>query len=176
MNVPLTLFLTLMTMSSVVHAQIVDLSSVMTPVKHQGERGTCNVFAATALMEYLIKREIGKEMDLSEAYAYWLGKTKAAESEYVRNLYAKGDGLAGYLAVQAFRHGAILEEDWPYTAQNWQQSGDRRCQQDVHGEWPLECFTGRPPRDPAHLGYRMETVFVAREKIVPECIQFEATA
>lgn len=165
MKLRLFITLILLIVSAVLPAQDIDLRSLMSPVKHQGERGTCSVFAATALMEFLLKRDIGKEIDLSESYAYWLGKTVAGESDYVRRLYAQGDGLAGYLAVQAFRHGAILEEDWPYTAQNWQQSGDKRCQKDSHGEWVLECFTGRPPHDPALIGYRVEPIFVAREKI-----------
>ncbi|MBI2522080.1 MAG: C1 family peptidase [Bdellovibrio sp.] len=174
MKIRCWVFSVIITLPILTQAQSIDLRSLMTPVKHQGERGTCNVFAATAMMEYLIKRDIGKEMDLSEAYAYWLGKTKAPESDYVRGLYAQGDGLAGYLAVQAFRYGAILEEDWPYTLQNWQQSGDIRCRQDDHGEWPLECFTGRPPRDPAHIGHRMEPIFVAREKIAKYLVEQKA--
>src|SRR4051812_33333539 len=88
----------------------VDLRAQLTPVKSQGShRNTCSAFAATALAEFLIRRERGEILDLSEAYAYWEGKDKALDSEYLRGMYRGVDGQAGYLAVKAYESGSMLE-------------------------------------------------------------------
>jgi hypothetical protein len=98
--------------------------------------------AATALMEFLIKREENKNVELSLNYTYWAGKNLAPESAYVRDLYAKTDGLAGYLAVRAFMFGALLEKDWPYNS-----------------------LATQPPNDAIKLNYRMKPIFIPRHKI-----------
>jgi C1A family cysteine protease len=41
---------------------------IMTPVKNQGDHGTCWAFASVGLLEALIAKETGKIIDLSEQY------------------------------------------------------------------------------------------------------------
>ncbi len=54
------------------NANTIDLRPQMPPlVESQGNRNTCSVFAATALMEFLIRAKTGRNMNLSEAYNYW---------------------------------------------------------------------------------------------------------
>ena len=142
----------------------VDLRALMSPVKDQGERNTCNAFAATALMEFLIGRQQGQLPDLSENYAYWLGKTQTLNTEYLRETYAHIDGLAGFLAVEAYARGSMAESAWPYERQNWLQTGNPGCKQ-VKGEPDTACFTGQPPQHAQPLPYRLKPVYIERERI-----------
>ncbi len=146
-------------------ARSVDLREGMTPVKHQGERNTCSAFAATALAEFVLGRATGSEWDLSESFAYWAGKKVAPDSDEVRDLYAGIDGLAGFLAVEAFAEGAMRERDWPYERRNWLQTGDARCARAQDGGLATECFTGSPPADRRRLPYRFATEYVERRDI-----------
>src|SRR5262245_19262897 len=56
----------------------VDLSGNQTPIRDQGGRDTCTVFAMTAAIEAAYKRLYGLNLDLSEQYfnhvqkAFWL--------------------------------------------------------------------------------------------------------
>lgn len=142
----------------------IDLRPPMTPVKNQGERNTCNAFAATALMEFLIQNKTGKTVDLSESYNYWLGKTQTLNTPFLREAYAHMDGLAGFLAVQAYRFGSLAESDWPYESTNWLQRQDKRCKT-TQGQSDTACFTGLPPRSVQPLPYRLEPVFVDRQQM-----------
>ena len=142
----------------------IDLRASMTPPKHQQGRNTCSVFAATALMEYLLKAETGREVDLSEQYSYWLAKERTLTDGFLRNAYAHMDGLAGFLAVEAYRFGSMLESEWPYESQSWQQSGDSRCKT-VNGKPVTACFTGTPPSGARGLRYGMTPVRIHRRKI-----------
>jgi len=51
------------------------INQFMPPIRNQGERGTCVVFATCALLEYELARSgIRMGMDFSEQYHYWLCK------------------------------------------------------------------------------------------------------
>jgi hypothetical protein len=139
----------------------VDLSPDMTPVKHQGDRNTCSVFGATALVEYLIYKDTGKKINLSEAYNYWLAKKRTLSNDHLR-LYEHIDGLAGFLAVEAYRFSSMLETHWPYESRNRQQKGDPGC---GAKEPPLECFTGTPPREAKPLSFKIKPKYIKRADI-----------
>jgi hypothetical protein len=142
----------------------VDLRSGLRPPSHQGGRNTCNVFAATGLMEYLIRQQTGVTVDLSEAYNYWAGKNKTLTTAFLRRAYTHMDGLAGFLAVEAYRHGSMRESDWPYASRNWLQNGDSRCRR-VGGSPETRCFTGTPPAGAPLLRYGISPIYVPRERI-----------
>lgn len=142
----------------------VDLRPLLGPVRGQGERGTCSVFAASSLMEYLVRCRTGSPIDLSEAHAYWVAKNFTLGSDFLRDAYAHMDGLAGFLAVEAYRFASVAESDWPYETRNWQQVGDPRCAVDG-GRPRTECFTGVPPRAARILPYRIKPVYVERTRM-----------
>jgi len=142
----------------------VDLRPYLTPVKHQGKRNTCSVFAATALMEYLIKTKTGKQLDLSENYNYWAGKKYILTGKFLKKSYKNIDGLAGFLAVQAYCYGSMLEKDWPYFKRNWIQTNDPRCTY-INSKPASKCFTGLLPANASLLSYRLKPIYIRRGKI-----------
>jgi hypothetical protein len=142
----------------------VDLRPLMSAVRPQGRRNTCSAFAATALMEYLIRQNAHRTVRLSVSYTYWLGKTKAIDSELLRGMYGNIDGLAGFLAVKGLTFGCVEETAWPYESQNWEQLKDRRGF-GADGKGLPERFTGTPPKGLSPLPYRIKPIFIEKEKI-----------
>lgn len=139
----------------------VDLTSKMTPSKHQGDRGTCSAFAAVALIEFLIKQEFNQTLDLSEQYTYWATKEYTLTDSY-RMAYATTDGNAGFMAVESLSYGSMLENEWPYEYYNWFQLNDSRCDKK---NITKECFTGALPNDSKLLPYRVEPFYIDLEKV-----------
>lgn len=89
---------------------------IMTGVKDQGNFGTCWAFASLGLLEALIKRDTGEEVDLSEQY-----------------LISNIDGIGPFLAMEFLKTtGVVREEHLPYR-------GDTSS---VNTERPGEFFLG----------------------------------
>ncbi len=149
----------------------VDLTARMTPVKSQGSRNTCSVFAATAVIEYLVAEESGEEYDLSEQYNYWAAKEHTLTND-VLLAYESMDALAGYLALSAYTHSSMLESEWPYENQNWQQSGNEGCYE-VEGVPISECFTGVPPQGAELAPWTVELIYVDRQDIGSYIVEHE---
>ncbi|MCP4145639.1 MAG: C1 family peptidase [bacterium] len=143
---------------------IVDLREDSLTVKHQGKRNTCSVFAATALIEYLIWDKYGKVVDMSESYNYWAAKKYALTNTYLKEGYLSIDGLAGYLAVEAYKYGSMDESNWAYENENWLTSNDERCKSS-NGKYSMECFTGVPPENAKKTEYLAQPVYIDREDI-----------
>ena len=136
----------------------------MTPVKHQGNRNTCSVFAATSIAEYLLKDELGDDIDLSESYNYYIAKKKALSNSFLKESYNPVDGLAGYLALDGYSYGIAEESEWPYELYNWLQTNNDKCKKNS-GVPEVECFTGIPPKDISTLSKKFKTVFIPFHKI-----------
>ena len=76
----------------------VDLTADFTQVKNQGELGACAVFAVTAVMEYILKKNKKLESDFSERFVYYnvrekkgeLGQQGAAIFEVIESIGEKG--------------------------------------------------------------------------------------
>lgn len=82
---------------------------IMTPARDQGEFGTCWAFAAVGLLESLIKKEVGEDLDLSEQYL-------------IGNVDEIGPvGAMEYLKSK----GVILEEHLPYQGDTATVRSDR---------------------------------------------------
>ncbi len=98
----------------------VDHSSKMTPVKNQGQLGSCVGFAVTAMKEWQEKREHeeevaagkkdsrkGKVYDLSESWVYW--KSKEID------MWPGEEGTSIRYAMKVLnRIGVPTESAWPY--------------------------------------------------------------
>lgn len=94
----------------------IDLSSIQSQVKSQGPRGACTYFTLNSLVESLIKKETGKELDLSEEYLAWAAKTKLQ----MRSMEEDSSVALNAATIQKF--GFMLEKDMPYQ-QSWFEEG-----------------------------------------------------
>ncbi|MEA9357022.1 C1 family peptidase [Bacteriovorax sp. PP10] len=122
--------------------KLVDLSADMTPAKNQADRGTCTFFSVIGLVEGAIKKDLGKEVNLSEEYLNYAAKKSGP--------YQQMEGSIVEDNVRGMRtQGLLLEEDWSYQA-SWFEKG-RPC-----GDYkasdrsaPKTCFTHNKPNKKA---------------------------
>ena len=115
-----------------------DLMDIQSPIRNQGRRGTCTIFATVALMESLYIRE-GTIMspDFSEQYLQWSVKTevRAFTSTSGSNPQQNLDAIS--------RFGIVEESAWPYEESEWGTAEDPECTGDAR---PTRCYTnGAPP-------------------------------
>jgi C1A family cysteine protease len=90
---------------------IVDHRSEATPVRDQGQEGTCTGHALTAAAELLYWRELGKPPDFSERWAY----EKAKEYDEWPGTDYEGSSVRG--AIKAWLKVGLCDEKlWPYVA------------------------------------------------------------
>ena len=143
---------------------VVDLRNDLLTVKHQGNRNTCSVFAATALIENIIFNKYNEIIDLSEAYNYWSAKSYTLSNNYLKETYTSVDGLAGYLAVESYKYGSMTEKEWPYKNTNWLSDKNNRCKK-INGNYIKECFTGVPPYYSKIANYYATPVYIDKKDI-----------
>jgi hypothetical protein len=110
------------------------------PVKSQGSRGVCSIFAAQAIVEnlYLKAGMPPAEVDFSEQYMQWAVKNQVGA---FRN--TEGSNVDSNLQ-QVVRFGGVKEAVWPYESAPWTAANDAACN---GGEnLPTKCYTnGEPP-------------------------------
>lgn len=119
-----------------------DLMDTQSPVRSQGSRGVCSIFATTALMEHLYMVEgTLPNPDFSEQYLQWATK---ASGQFANT---EGSNSAINIATAA-SYGSVLESVWPYESEPWGPAEDPAC---VGGEGlPVQCYTnGEPPEEAA---------------------------
>ena len=96
---------------SAIAQSTIDFRRFQTPIKNQGQRGTCTAFAVASALETLP----GVPADISEQYLY--GALKHSQTEVP---YHEGDRLANYINSLKM-YGFIHEANLPYNpkALNW---------------------------------------------------------
>jgi hypothetical protein len=110
------------------------------PVKSQGSRGVCSIFAAMAIVENLYIKAgmpVG-DADFSEQYMQWSVKNQVGA---FRN--TEGSNVDNNLQAQV-RYGGVKEVAWAYESFPWTSANDAEC---TGGEnLPTKCYTnGEPP-------------------------------
>ncbi len=123
-----------------------SLIEYMSPVRSQGSRGTCTIFATVALMEALYIREgTLTNPDFSEQYLQWSVKTEVGA-------FTNTDGSNPNSNLQAINRFGIVEESlWPYESSAWNASNDMACTGDSR---PVRCYTNGDPPEAARTGMR----------------------
>ncbi len=118
--------------------QFFELVRDQSPVRSQGRRGVCSIFATTALMENLYIKAGMPNPDFSEQYMQWSTK------EQVRQ-YRNTDGSNADTNLRAASDFGIVEETlWPYEPAAWSASNDAECTGAEN--LPTKCYTnGAPP-------------------------------
>ncbi len=98
-----------------------DLRQFFTRIKDQGQLGSCTAFSVVSVYEYFIKRDQGKEIDLSELFAYQSARRRMSEERR-----EAGDGTSIYDMIMGMgEDGICLEADHPYTVENLQEPDEK---------------------------------------------------
>jgi subtilisin-like proprotein convertase family protein len=123
-----------------------DLMQYQSPVRNQGGRGTCTIFATIALMESLYIREGTIMMpDFSEQFLQWSSKVELGQ-------FTNTDGSNPNANLQAINRFGIVEESfWPYETRAWGVSDDAACTGDNQ---PVRCYTNGDPPEAARMAQR----------------------
>ncbi|MCB9595458.1 MAG: proprotein convertase P-domain-containing protein [Sandaracinaceae bacterium] len=123
-----------------------DLMEYMSPVRSQGSRGTCTIFATVALMESLYIREgTLPNPDFSEQHLQWSVKTEVGA-------FTNTAGSNPNNNLQAIdRFGIVEESAWPYENSQWNTSNDPMCTGDAQ---PVRCYTNGDPPEAARNAMR----------------------
>ena len=117
-----------------------ELIAKQSPVKSQGSRGVCSIFATAALMESLyISAGAPGVPDFSEQYLQWSVKKQVGA-------YPHSSGSNANENLRAITDYGIVEEAaWPYETAQWGEFNDPECKGE-EAMLPLKCFTnGEPP-------------------------------
>lgn len=116
-----------------------SLAEEQSPVKSQGSRGVCSIFATVALMENLYIKAGQRDADFSEQYMQWAAKSVIGSFRNTEGSNAESNLRA------ASQHGIVVEALWPYQSRPWGASDDAAC---TGGEnLPTKCYTnGEPPQ------------------------------
>ena len=118
-----------------------DLVEFQSPVKSQGSRGVCSIFATVAFAEHLWKKEgTHTDLDFSEQYLQWSVKFE------VGSFPDSSGSNARYNLQSINQYGIVEEEYWPYETYQWGTSQDEAC--DGSDTQPTRCYTnGEPPQE-----------------------------
>jgi hypothetical protein len=110
------------------------------PVKNQGSRGVCSIFASIALVENLyIKAGMPvAEADFSEQYLQWAAKS-------LNGSFKNTEGSSADANLETMvRYGTVKEDAWRYESYPWTSANDPAC---VGDNRPTRCYTnGEPPQ------------------------------
>lgn len=123
-----------------------DLMAIQTPVRNQGSRGVCSIFATNALMESLYLAEgTLPNPDFSEQYLQWSVKTQVMA-------FTMTDGSSAQRNLEAINRFGIVEESaWPYESRGWGTDRDPMCTGEGR---PTYCWTNGSPPESATTAQR----------------------
>jgi subtilisin-like proprotein convertase family protein/C1A family cysteine protease len=114
-----------------------DLVDYQSPIKSQGRRGVCSIFATVALMEslYLLEGSIDTP-DFSEQFLQWSVKIEVGA-------FTETEGSNSRNNLRAIsRYGIVNESVWPYEPSGWSTSDDASC---TGTDEPVQCYTNGDP-------------------------------
>jgi hypothetical protein len=117
-----------------------ELVAGQSPVKSQGSRGVCSIFATAALMEALYIKAGAESPDFSEQFLQWSVKNEVGA---FRNTSGSN---AGENLEAISEYGIVVEGDWPYEPLPWAAPAHPECSEGEERDRPVECHTnGDPP-------------------------------
>ena len=116
-----------------------DLVALQSPIRSQGGRGVCSIFANVAYMEHLyIAEGTYTNPDFSEQFLQWSVKNEVRAFQNTEGSNAQRNLEAIY------RFGIVDEDAWPYQSRKWSSGDDAEC--NGSDDLPTKCYTnGDPP-------------------------------
>ncbi len=88
----------------------VDLRPSFTPVKNQGQQGSCSAFSMVGIYEYILNKEKKLEYDLSESFLYYNARDLDGNASV-----QKDNGSSFYYCIKSLETlGICSESDCPY--------------------------------------------------------------
>lgn len=88
---------------------LLDLTSLMTPVRNQGSEGSTVGFAVAAALEYQIRKQLNEQVIISPRYIYHYAQLEAGRDPH------SDTGAFVRDAIEVLRtKGAVSEDTWPY--------------------------------------------------------------
>ena len=118
-----------------------ELVAGQSPVKSQGSRGVCSIFATAGLMEALYIKAGAESPDFSEQFLQWSVKNEVGAFRDTSGSNA-GENLE---AISEY--GIVAESDWAYEPLPWAAPAHPECSEGEEKDRPVECHTnGDPPQ------------------------------
>ena len=88
---------------------LLDLTSLMNPVRDQGSEGSTVGFAVAAALEYQIQKQLDEQVIISPRYIYYYAQLEAGRDPH------SDTGAFVRDAIKVLRtKGAVSEDSWPY--------------------------------------------------------------
>lgn len=115
-----------------------ELATLQSPVRNQGRRGVCSIFATVGLMEhlYLLEGSLA-DPDFSEQYLQWSAKFEVGGFPHT-------SGSTASINLRAINQFGIVKEDaWPYEPSPWTAADDSACEGEDN--LPTRCYTNGEP-------------------------------
>jgi len=92
---------------------LVDLRSLLQPIKNQGNLGACTAFATTAMVEYVRAKQLLIKWDASPLFTYY-------STRKIENTINEDSGAYVRDALKsAANDGVAKESTWPYVIENF---------------------------------------------------------
>ncbi len=112
-----------------VNVSSLDLRNSFTPIKNQGQQGSCLAFSLTSIFEYVMQLNKAQDVDLSEAFLYYNARNMDANADTDVN---KDTGSRYKPAIDSLaKYGLASEKVWPYREDVYSQKPSDAAYEDA---------------------------------------------
>ncbi len=112
-----------------VSIESIDLRGNFSPIKSQGQQGSCVAFTLTSIFEYMMKVSKQEDCDLSEAFLYY----NARHLDQADDVSTQEDSGSRYKPSMdsLVKYGIALEKVWPYHEEIYTQKPSNEAYEDA---------------------------------------------
>ena len=110
-----------------VKVRSLDMRSKFTPIKNQGQQGSCLSFTLTSIFEYVMQLNAAQEFDLSEAFLYY----NARDLDGAGNINEDFGSRFKPSIDSLVKYGIALEKVWPYNDDIYNQKPSEEAYTDA---------------------------------------------
>jgi len=133
----------------------IDLRKDMSPVRNQGNFGSCTSFATMGLQEYLLKKQ-GRYVQQAPAFNWYQSRRQTGSK-------GKDDGVPTEFAVKMLdAYGSVAESEMPYLAASQQK--DETLRLGFLTQQPSSALTDKGKKNRIVTGYKTVTTLSGVKK------------